>query len=525
MPALRLPRDSNYFNGIKEQSRRQAGAWRSHFGAAYKRRAGLLLKQTPSQLLLSEEDLTTAFDKVRDVIPEVCHPVVERFIAASSGWNEAAADLAECEWEEVKPLFDGLQREKFNLGQETLNFYDESEPGLLSDEDREYLKLLIRRKTTEAAEDDVAFYEAHRNEIKEERKLKSAWDRFIFGRPVETTDFLAGLASALEPLFNRASLGSKRLLTIRCDRATKRDLRDLNVEAGLYFAHRYAGLQRLFGSRVRWEVGDLFSFPTVVEGWRATSKGAINRSQARAALQLKFVVELETTTEGGSVQACSSQLVWRFAANAVTSQLADDWQRLSGHPLLMCRAAREFTGHKAQSKAIDLSDVRTFVPAYDRDRGSFVPTYKADRDLASLWRGNLDRCRNDRFLSAEIASALGAAFDRFLAAYTAAIVGFAADGPGAEANLTQVTAYAQLLDAVVSLAKGDRNRELLLRPLLHIGIVTVEGGAPAAVVAPWNPLRLAAMWRKARLVADLAERLLDAREALFGDTRLFFRLS
>lgn len=33
---------------------------------------------------------------------------------------------------------------------ETLNFYDESEPGLLSDEDREYLKLLIRRKTTEA---------------------------------------------------------------------------------------------------------------------------------------------------------------------------------------------------------------------------------------------------------------------------------------------------------------------------------------------------------------------------------------
>lgn len=523
MPALRLPRDSNYFNGIKEQSRRQAGAWRSHFGAAYKRRAGLLLKQTASQLLLSEEDLTTAFDKVRDVIPEVRHPVVERFIAASSGWNEAAGDLAECEWEEVKPLFDGLQREKFNLGQETLNFYDESEPGLLSDEDREYLKLLIRRKTTEAADDDVAFYEAHRNEIKEERKLKSAWDRFVFGRPVETTDFLAGLASALESLFNRASLGSKRVLTLRCDRATKRDLRDLNVEAGLYFAHRYAGLQRLFGSRVRWEVGDLFNFPTVVEGWRTTSKGAINRSQARAALQLKFVVELETTTEGSSVQACSSQLVWRFAANAVTSQLADDWQRLSGHPLLMCRAAREFTGHKAQSKAIDLSDVRTFVPAYDRDRGSFVPTYKADRDLASLWRGNLERCRNDRFLSSEIASALGAAFERFLTAYTTAIVDFAADGPGAEANLTQVAAYAQLLDAVVSLAKGDRNRELLLRPLLQIGIVTVEGGAPAAVVAPWNPLRLAAMWRKARLVADLAERLLDAREALFGDTRLFFR--
>jgi S-DNA-T family DNA segregation ATPase FtsK/SpoIIIE len=53
------------------------------------------------------------------------------FINAPSGWNPAAADLSECEWESVKPLFDGLKREKFNLGQNTLNFYDEREPELL----------------------------------------------------------------------------------------------------------------------------------------------------------------------------------------------------------------------------------------------------------------------------------------------------------------------------------------------------------------------------------------------------------
>ena len=50
---------------------------------------------------------------------------------------------------EIKPLFDGLAREKFNLGQATLDFCNEREPGLLSDDDREYLKLLIGRRTTE----------------------------------------------------------------------------------------------------------------------------------------------------------------------------------------------------------------------------------------------------------------------------------------------------------------------------------------------------------------------------------------
>jgi hypothetical protein len=71
----------------------------------------------------------------------------------------------------------------------------------LSDDDREYLKLLVGRRTSEAT-DDAAFYEAQRGELREDRKLKSAWDRFVFGRPIDATDFLTGLSASLEPLFN-----------------------------------------------------------------------------------------------------------------------------------------------------------------------------------------------------------------------------------------------------------------------------------------------------------------------------------
>ena len=520
LPALRLPRDDTYFDAIKEKSRHLASAWRSQFATAQKRRAGLLLKQTASQLLLSEEDLASAFGKVKAQMAEDLHPAVEAFIAAPSGWNAAAAGLAECDWEKVEPLFGGLQRERFNLGQGTRDFYAERETTLLTDEDRNYLERLVKR-TGEPEEQDAAFYEAHRAELKEDRKLKSAWDRFVFGRPVEHGDFLAGLAAALEPLFNRVQVPGARKLRIRCERATKRDLRDLNAEAGLHFAHRYAGLQRLFDARVTWDVGDLFGFKELVEGWRA-ARTALNRSASKTANQLRFVLELDTVTPEGGLQSCSAQLVWRYEAGTVASQLADDWARLVRHPMLACRATREFAGGRARAGTIDLSDVRTFVPAYDRDRGSFVPVYRTERDLAAQWRANLARCRAERFLADPTADALSAAFDAFEGLYADALSRFRTSGAANAVNVEQLRAYAALLDGIVTTAKGDRNRELLLKPILQIGVVGVEGGAPAAVVAPWHPMRLAAAWRKTRLLAEIFGRLL-ASQGLVEDTRLFFR--
>ncbi|MCK1440757.1 FtsK/SpoIIIE domain-containing protein [Bradyrhizobium sp. 15] len=523
LPALRLPRDSCYFEGIKEKSRGHTSAWRRFFTDAARKRGSLLLKLTPSQLLLSEDDLAAAFVKVKDVIPEAFHRIVEQFVAAGSGWNAEAAALAECEWEDINPLFDGLQREKYNLGQETLNFYAEGEDGLLSAEDSEYLRLLIGRRTTEFRPEDTAFYEAHRNELKEDKKLKSAWDRFVYGRSIETTDLMAGIASAIEPLFNRRPAGSGRKLRIRCDRATKRDLRELNEDAGLFFAHRYAGLRRLFGRHVSWDVGDLFDFPGLVETWRAAGRYSPNRSVARPALQLKFVLELETQSDTGASVTSSTQIVWKFAPTAASSQFADDWSRLSDHPMVVCRASREFAGAKSRAKTVDLADVKTFVPAYDRDRGSFVPVYKQERDIERIWRRNLANCRDSQFLRPAIADDLERRFDAFVADYGKAIRGFSEQGAGGQANLAQLKSYAHLLDGIVSLAKGDSNRDNLLKPILDIGLVPVDGGAAAAVVAPWHPFRLAAMWRKAKLVSELVDLLLNTPGATGDDARLFFK--
>lgn len=524
LPELQMPRDRSAFLGIKERSRRFPSIWRREFAALRKRRRPFLLKETQNQILLNEDDLTAAFEKVRDAIPEVLHTAILNFIVAAPGWNQPALRLAECEWELIKPLFEGLSREKLNLGGETLKFFQEGEPEQLSADDEEYLRLLKERTPSEPREQDIAFHDDHRDEIRLDRRLKSAWDKFIFGRPRETEDFLAGLAATMETLLARAGVGTARTLRIRCDQATKRELRSLNTDAGLYFALRYAGLQSLFGSGVTWEVGSLLDFASVVREWRRTKdKAATNRSVAKTALQLRFQVELETVDPVGGFSSASAQLIWRYRPDTIASQLTDDWERLEANPFLLGRAAREaaFAGRRAG--AVDLDDVRSLVPAYDRDRGSLLPTYRRERDVAEIWKTNLATAIREGLLVQGRADQLSLAFDRFRKDYAAAIKGFRAHGAGAKANRDQARSYADLLAAVVASTAGDTNRELLLRPLLEIGQATVDDGSPAAIVAPWHPLRLAAMWRKARLVAQVIRIVLGGSSGLSGDTKLFFR--
>lgn len=502
LPALQMPKDSAYFQSINEKVRTHAHQWKRLYAIASQKRACFLTKQTPTGLLLSKEELRATFEKIKDSIPDLCHDTVRAFISAPSGWNAAAATLAECEWEQIKPLFDGLKREKFNLGQATLNFYDEREAELLSTADRDYLKRLINRKTTEAEEEDERFYDAHRNELKEDRKLKSAWDKFIFGRPREFEDFLVGIAISMESLFSQGMPSSQRRLHIRSERRTKKDLKDLNVDAGLYFATRYRGVRSLLGSAVTWNVGDLFNFVDLVNAWK-TSGLEPNNSSARASLQIKFLITLEADLVTGGIEQYSAQLVWKFNPNTVASEFVHDWMRLKADPLRFCRANRETTSSKGTYQTVDLSNIKTFLPVYDRDRGSFVAAYKKTNNLALKWLANFQEAKDNQFIDGRTAQELMQAFEAFQSSYTAAIRAFTEEGLTHPSLLEQVRKYSILLLALSRNAKGDRNRDLLLRPLLQIGTVAIDGGRAMAVVAPWHPLRIAAMAVKRSLSGTL----------------------
>jgi len=523
LPSLHLPRDTNYFEALNDKNSSHASRWKKLFADAFKKRACYLVKQTPTQALLDSETLLGALEKVRETIPVACHPVVNKFIETPSGWNEEAARLADCEWELVKPLFDGLKREKFNLGQATLDFYEDWDPELLSNDDRDYLSRLVARKTTEADDEDEAFYQGHRLELKGLPSLKAKWDRFIYGSPVETEDFISGIAQCMQALFDQDQQSSERKLVIISDKRNPNDLKQLNRDAGLFFAFRYQGFKELLGRTVAWDIGKLFDFANLDATWKTASKPHVNRSVAKAALQIKFYLDLEVKLSHGATETYSKHLIWKFNPNAVSSELYQDWERLKENPLMRCQAHREMVSGKGRFQSIDLEDVGTLLPTYDKDRGSLVGVYRKENDISRFWPERLKEALDHQRLDVDAAPELLRLFEDFRQCYAKAIEGFWISGLASAPILSaQLRAYGDLLLLLCQKAKGDSNREALLRPLLEIGVVRVEGGPVASITAPWHPLRLAAIANKALQVTGLLRYLLTEENIFFGDTKLFF---
>jgi DNA segregation ATPase FtsK/SpoIIIE, S-DNA-T family len=439
-------------------------------------------------------------------------------------WNPEAEAVAHIEWETIKPLFDGLRPEPFNLGKATQEFYAEHDEELLKVEEHEYLDSLAnkRGKTSEPVEDDIEFYRNHRAELKNDPNLKSKWDKFIFGSPIETRDLLIGLAMTLESLFDQnIPEGAKRQLRIISDKRTKSDLRKLNIDAGRYFAFRYRGIRDLLGRSI-FDVGSLFDYDKVQAEWAADARKKYrpNVSMARAALEIKFYVEL--SIDDGAIEN-HRQLIWRFDPNSISAELYADWQRLVENPLTLGEVTRESVGQKGQPQPLDLRNVKSLSAAFSQDRGSLVPTHRKDSDLGTIWKRNIQAALSSGSVAAAIAAELDMLFTEFASAYAGAIKTFAQVSVAAIEIEAQYHSFARLLEAVIQKAKGDRNRELFLKPLLGLGVVPVLGAAPAAVVAPWNPLRMQAMCCKAQRLTGLIQHLLKAPNVLFGDATLYFK--
>jgi len=525
LPTLQWPRNPALFRSLNETTVKQPSRWKQLFSTVQKRQACYLKKYTPNNQVLSADELTSSFEKVKDVIPESHHSTIRSFISAPSKWNAEAAALADIDWELITPLFDGLRPEKFNLGKATLEFFDEQEADSLTREERAHLDALTKRNSSQAIPDDVTFYRAHRLDLKDNPQLKSKWDRFVFGTPVETTDFLVGLALCLESLFDQnLPENSKRVLQISADKRSKADLRKLNVEAGKYFVFRYRGIRDLLGPRL-FDVGELFSFDRIHADWQRQAKEGKrkykpNDATSRTALEIKFYVHL--TVNDGDVEN-HRQLIWRFDPESIASALVSDWERLVDHPFALCEVAREPVGAKGQAQTLDLHDVRTLSAAFGQDRGSLVRSYRKTNDLTTFWSDNIASLQSQGSLTESVASEFRELFNDFAKSYVAAIEEFPKASVASAAIGEQYTKYGRLIEAVTTKARGDRLRDMLLKPLLAIGVVAVIGAAPAAIVAPWNPQRMGAMAAKAQRLKMLLSHLLMAPSILFGDPALYFK--
>jgi S-DNA-T family DNA segregation ATPase FtsK/SpoIIIE len=519
LPALHLPRHSTYFLAGNQKGLTTTGRWRKSFDKLITERRPLLLKQRTPRQVLDAAELKSQFDNVKDEIPTVAHAAIEDFIRSSPTWNAESARLAEFEWEadNILLVFSGVKQRKLDLFKQTLEFFEYDLPDCLSEEERRYLNDPNSRK--EPIDDDREFFEAHRDDLAKDRALRARWERFVFGRPIECIDFLEGLLLAMERLYGQAEpLHPHRSLVIRASRRTKSQWLEINADVATSFCARYRGLPALFGPKVKWEnTAHLFDYEALLESAAKKRNYKANVSTSRTSLQIKFDVTLHTGADKITVQ-----LVWTGSPSAIGTELRSDLDRLGRRPLVRSEVARQPMSRKGGLQAVSLNDVSTLQPAFRTDSGSLVPRLDGGEDIAKSYPKALKLAQSDGRLTLQGKASLEASWKSFVEAYSAAIAAWRTDGISSPLLLAQAERYGELLAALPLCAPGDRNRQDLWEPILGIGAVTVTGGAPTAIIAPWHPLRLAATAAKARSVAGLAAHLLNAEDVIFGDKRLFF---
>ncbi|MEZ4405715.1 MAG: hypothetical protein R3A52_04345 [Polyangiales bacterium] len=525
LPALRAPRDRTIFAGIARESKGQAARWRAAWKPVLHKRAPYLTKKNPSQQPVSSTDLRENFARVRGDIDAAHHAVIEAFIDAPPTWGDAARALAELEWEHdnAKALFENLKKRRQKLGAATRDLFDALLPAALTPEEEAYLDQLDQRAAREPDDDDEGFYERHRGELGLQPQVKAAWDRFIYGRPIETSDLRAGLLLAIERLFEQlGESAGRRALTVECAKQKPRQWEDVNEKAAFYLAQRYRGLPLLFGSDVRWEPPDLFELasrePERREG--AKGKGDKRRSAAKAANQIKFTVRL--CVVGEEEEEVSAQVLWTFDPQSVLSAYAADWAEVAISPFTPCGVTREAVSAKGRLQSLDLRDTQTLMPVHRQDRGSLL-LRRAKETIDARVRQGLSESLAGGSFTRETHDALLRRWEAFAAAYTDAVGEFVAFGTASNACLALGEPYGRLLDALVTDCPGDRARLAVWRPVMELGVARVEGGDPAAVIAPWHPLRLVAAAAKDRRLGGLFRYLMREERVEFGDARLFFR--
>lgn len=522
LPALHLPRDSGYFMSLGEKEREQQRRWKKLFEKLISDRQPLMVKQRPNRQVIDGEDLRNQFDQVRDDIQDHIHPAIEAFISSAPGWGAEAADLSQHEWEadNVLLLFSGIKLQKTTLPQETIAFFDFELQDRLSPADMDYLKELKTRSLKETRDDDRDFFEAHRDDLGRDKGLRVKWERFVFGRPIECTDFSQGLLRALERLFGQVNWqAGPRKLTIKSTRRSRAQWLDLNADVGLFFGLRYRGLPQLMGPSVEWDAPHLFEYEALLDRAKSRQKKKYRRNQstARNSLQIKFDIAL---TVGG--EKATVQLLWSAQPNVIGLELPKDLGRLQRRPLVRSSVARLPVSRKGGLQHVSLNDVGTLQPAFGQDSGSLVPRADVGDNLVKILPKALKEANESGRISHEGAAKIEAAWKSFVEQYTAALLALQSSGYASALLVQQVDAFSALLRELETYAPGDLNRRDLIEPVLNIGTIEIIGSTPASIIAPWHPLRLAASSAKMRSVTGLIDHLLSAEDVNFGDSRLFF---
>nr|WP_026682289.1 FtsK/SpoIIIE domain-containing protein [Priestia megaterium] len=533
LPALEIPRDSGYFYSIPDNRLTYKNKWAAAYKEVKEKRSYFLHKLTPSRDVIENDQLNKSFKEAKEYIPEYIHPDILRFIDSKPGWNYDSTVLANYEWEQdqIGTLFSGIKiSKKTTLSEETREYLVDEYADLVDEEDEDYLDLLNKRKAMEPIEEDIDFYEKHRYQIENNKKLKAKWDKFIYGKPIECSDFLVGFLQAIERLFAQSELTTgRKVIKVKTQKRESRTAwLNLNTDLGLYFCTRYKGLDEITKPLIEWETFNLFKYDKFIEEEKkkAKAKGTQfkkNNSISKGSRQIKFYIELYYQDEHGLEQDCKVQLIWEGSTNAIGMELFDDLKRLNDYPFLFTSVDKNSISKKGKLQGISLNDIYTLQAVFRRDRGSLVGVYEQEKDISKQFLQELDDAKTQGRINEAGYTSILDSWNKFSTEYHKALNYWVEEGLIDDTQITQSKLYGDLLNQIAKYAKGDINRINLWYPIIKFGVVEVKDTKPLAIIPPWNPFRMSALATKMQQVNNIVKRLLTSNEINFGDSKLFFK--
>jgi S-DNA-T family DNA segregation ATPase FtsK/SpoIIIE len=245
LPRVALPRDTSFFSNPKTYGV-AVTPWRKAFEKLFVNRAPLLRRMRHTGQPVDPEEMRERFAENESRIQPAAVPVVAAFINAPSSDEQSAIDLAELEWEAdgVHHIFEKPREKQLGLAEATLYFFahDCSEPGALEEKWRKHLDdLKTRERRSDWNDEDEEFYDLHRRHMeRDDLKLNARWEKVIFGKPIECTDFLQGVVEAAHTLVAGAPASDKERF-LRFTVAKGRKERQGRLEGG---AHGHGGSAR-----------------------------------------------------------------------------------------------------------------------------------------------------------------------------------------------------------------------------------------------------------------------------------------
>ncbi|WP_367351167.1 FtsK/SpoIIIE domain-containing protein [Achromobacter animicus] len=543
LPRVGLPKDSGYFTNARTFATAR-GPWQKAFAKLFDQRAPLLKKLRQNGQPLDPDEIQERIDANVNEIDEGARKALLAFAAASAGDQTTAAALAQFEWEVdgVYLAFDKPKEKLQGLAETTLRFFEHDceEEDSLSQDGRKHLEdLRTRERRGEFTPEDEEFFASHRRFLERDSKLMARWEKALFGKPIECVDFFDGFARVVNNLHaGLDDANGERILRFTVNKGRTEWRERFNQDAGSYFSAMYRGLRGLMGSKVDWRVtkmttadlpDPLFDFDKFIAKEREIAESRNKKFKpftglGRAALQIKFDVELIKVVGGAETRINKTQLVWSYKPGAIGLSMVADMRRLLEKGAVGCTEVhRRLVSKKGGVQNVSLLDTNSLEATYSTDAGSLVPATNKFGSLAREIKKRIKQLVDDGRLNKSQRDEVRAAWDLFETDYIKAMEDFIGFGLHGEAVARQAESFGALLNTLMTQARGDICRSKLVSEVLSVGTARVAGENPSLIIPPWHPERMKALAVKSRRVAAFATHLLSSNSILYGDREIFMR--